>query len=176
MDRMSTQINPIMAALGGGQQQPSDPTQGLMQQAQQSLSNPMAQSVPQGGGLAGLANHPVVQAIIKAISSGAGAYGWTSTPPEQRLQAQQLEQQKAETMARLAQTSAYQQGELGYRRDLAAVAQQNADTKTKNEASQEEQRKTMADIAKQKQSLADDRNEWQKDLSAGRLDAAKQRM
>jgi len=72
-------------------------------QAQQSFSNPAASPVPQANPIAAIANHPIVQAILKAVSSGAGAYGWTSMPPQQRLEAQQLEAQKAEAMARLGQ-------------------------------------------------------------------------
>jgi hypothetical protein len=153
-----------------------NPIAGMMQQAQQSLSNPIAQTVPQPQGIIDPSQHPVIGAILKALSGAAQSYGWTSMPPEQRLQAQQMEQQKAETMARMAQTAAYQQGELGYRRDMADVAQQNANSRQQDVASKEEQRKTANDIRQQQVDLATDKNEWMKEMASGRLDAAKTRI
>lgn len=185
---MSSPLANLLASLGQGQPPqgqapappqapPPDPTQGMMASAQQSMNNPMAQAVPQmGGGIQGLAQHPVVQKIIQTITQALQGAGWTGASPQERLERTQLEQQKAETMARLAQTGAYQSGELQNRQNLATIAQQNADTKTKNEASQEEQRKTMADIAQQRQDLVTEANEWKKDLAAGRLSQAKQRL
>lgn len=165
---MSTPQNPLMAA---------DPTQGMMQQAQQSISNPMASAVPQqGGGPIDITQHPVIGAIIKALSGAAQSYGWTSMPPEQRLQAQQLESQKAETMARMAQTGAYQQGELAYRGQLADVAKQNADTRTEDLKRKQEQGDTSNAIKQQMADLAAEKSDWQKDMAAGRLTQAKQRI
>ena len=154
----------------------STPVNSLMNASQQSLSNPMASSVPQGGGVIDPAQHPVVAAIIKALSSGAGAYGWTSMPPQQRLEAQQMEQQKAETMARLAQTGAYQQGELEYRQNLADVAKQNAATRAEDEKRKQEQGDTANQIRQQNADTAAARADWQKDMAQGRLDQAKQKI
>lgn len=166
---MSTPQNPLV-------QQPPDPTQGMMQQAQQSLSNPMASSVPQMGGQIDSSVHPIIAKIIQALSGGAQSYGWASMPPEQRLQAQQLEAQKAETMARMAQTGAYQQGELGYRKDMADVAAQRAKSYDEDVQSKKESRDTANDIRQQQVELATEKNEWQKELATGRLSAAKQRI
>jgi len=166
---MSTPQNPLV-------QQPPDSTQGMMQSAQQSLSNPLASSVPQMGGQIDPSVHPIIAKIIQALSGGAQSYGWASMPPEQRLQAQQLEAQKAETMARLAQTGAYQQGELGYRRDLADVAKQNADTRAEDVQRKREQGDTANQIKQQQADLAAEKSDWQKDMAAGRLSAAKQRI
>jgi hypothetical protein len=186
---MSNPLLGILATLGGQKpnlpqpataappaQPPPDPTQDMMSQAQQSMDNPMAQAVPSMGGLQGLAQHPVVQQLIQGIAKAAQGYGWTGSSPQERLERTQMEQQKAETMARMAQTGAYQSGELANRQAMTTIAGQNADTKAKNEASQEQQRKTMADIAQQKQDLATEANEWKKDLAAGRLSQAKQRL
>lgn len=167
---MSTPANPMQA------QTPPDPTQGLMQQAQQSMNNPMGQAVPQDGGMGALMNHPVIQKILQGLGQIASSYGWTGQTPQERLERTQMDQQKAETMARLAQTGAYQQGEIENRQNLATIAQQNADTRQKGEASQEEQRKTMADIAQQKADLLSEANDWKKDLAQGKVAQAKQRI
>ena len=153
-----------------------NPIQAMMNASQSALQNPMASSVPQGGGVIDPTQHPVVAAIIKALSSGAGAYGWTSMPPQQRLEAQNLEQQKAETMARLAQTGAYQQGELAYRGQQAETQA----AREKDYAADVQRKKEQGETANQiKQQLADqikEKNEWQKDMAQGRLDQAKTRI
>lgn len=155
---------------------PLNPITSMMGQAQASMNNPAASNVPQPQGLIDTTQHPVIGAIIKALSGAAQSYGWTSMPPEQRMQAQQMEQQKAETMSRLAQTAAYQGGELENRKNLATIAQQNADTKSEEVASKESQRKTANDIKQQQVDLANDKNEWMKDMAAGRLSAAQARI
>jgi hypothetical protein len=147
-----------------------------MQQAQTSMQNPMAQAVPQSGGVIDPSIHPIIAKIIEALSGGAKAYGWTAMPPAERLERTQMEQQKAETMARLAQTGAYQQGELGYRRDMADVASQNAKTRQEEEQRKREQGETALTIKQQMADLATEKNEWQKELASGRLDAAKTRI
>lgn len=155
---------------------PPNPIQAMMDASQTSLQNPMASTVPQGGGVIDPAQHPVIAAIIKALSSGAGAYGWTSMPPQQRLEAQNLEQQKAETMARLAQTGAYQQGELETRRQQADTAEDRAKSYQQSVESQAAARETANQIKQQMADLAQEKNSWQKEMAQGRLDQAKQRI
>jgi hypothetical protein len=168
---MSTPQNPLTA------QAPPDPTQGLMQQAQQSMQNPMAQAVPQqGGGLSAIVNHPIVKAIVNALATGAQSYGWTGQSPQERLERTQMEQQKAETMARMAQTGAYQEGELQNRRLMAQTGAAREQDYAADVKSKAESRDTQNAIKQQLADLAVQKNEWQKDMSAGRLDAAKQKI
>jgi hypothetical protein len=153
-----------------------NPTAPLMQMAQQTLSNPVASAVPapQGGIDAGV--HPIVAGLVKLLANAASSYGWTSMPPQQRLEAQGQEQQKAETMARLAQTGAYQQGELEYRKNMADVAGQRAGAYEEDVQSKKESRDTQNAIKQQALDLAKEKNNWQKDMAQGRLDQAKTRI
>ena len=147
-----------------------------MGQAQQSLNSPAAQTVPQPQGLIDPSQHPIVGALIKLLSGAAQSYGWTSMPPQQRLEAQSLEQQKAETMARMAQTGAYEQGQIGVRQQLADTAADRAKSYSEDVQSKEEARKTSNEIRQQSVNLAQEKNNWQKDLAQGRLDQAKTRI
>lgn len=155
---------------------PPDPTQGLMQQAQQSMNNPMAQAVPQGGGIAGIANHPLIQKLIQGLGQIAQSYGWTGQSPQERLERTQMEQQKAETMARMAQTGAYQEGELQNRQLMAQTGAAREKDYAADVASKDEARKTGEKIKQQMADLQQEKSNWQKDLSQGRLDAAKSRI
>lgn len=148
----------------------------LMQMAQQSLQNPAASAVPQPQGGIDAGVHPVVAGLIKLLANAAQSYGWTSMPPQQRLEAQNLESQKAETMARLAQTGEYQAGELENRRNLATTAarrEQDYATDVQNKA---DARETANQIKQQMADLAGERSNWQKDMAQGRLDQAKTRI
>jgi hypothetical protein len=81
-----------------------------MQQAQTSMQNPMAQPVPSGGGIPNIAQYPVIQKIIQGLGQIASSYGWTGQTPQERLERTQMEQQKAEALARLSQS----QQQIGY--------------------------------------------------------------
>lgn len=151
---------------------PTDPTQMLMQQAQTSLQNPLAQPVPQPQGGIDQGVHPVIAAIIKALSGGAQSYGWTGIPPEQRIQRQHMEQQKAETMARMAQTGAYQEGELGIRRDLATTAGRNADTKAGELSRKQSWDEFKQSMQKQQEEDKVEHNKAIEALAQGRIDEA----
>jgi len=148
----------------------------LMNMAQQTLQNPAASAVPQPSGGIDAGVHPVVAAIIKAIAGGAQSYGWTSMPPQQRMEAQNMEQQKAETMARLAQTGEYQQGELENRKNLAATAASREQDYATDVKSKGEARETANAIKQQMADLAQEKSNWQKDMAQGRLDQAKTRI
>lgn len=156
------------------QQPPQQTPNVLMQQAQQSLQNPAASAVPQANPIEGM--HPVVQAIIKALSSGTQGYGWTAMPPQERESRTGMEQQKADTLARLAQTGAYQQGELAYRGQMADTAEERAKTQAEDVQSKKEARETGNKIKQQQADLATEKNAWQKDAAEGRLAAAKTRI
>jgi hypothetical protein len=96
----------------------------MMDMARQAMQNPAAQTVPQPSGAIDPTQHPVIAAILKAVSDAAGAYGWTSMPPQQRLESQNLAQQKAEAMARLGM----QQQQLGLEGQRVGIEQQRATT------------------------------------------------
>jgi len=152
------------------------PPNPLMQQAQQSLQNPAAQAAPEVSPIEGIANHTIVQGLLKILSSGAQSYGWTAMSPQERESRTQMEQQKAETLSRMAQTGAYQQGELAYRGQMADTAEARAKTAEEDVKSKSEARETSNKIKQQQADLATAKNEWQKDAAAGRLQAAKQRI
>jgi hypothetical protein len=153
---------------------PSNPMAGfdpaaLMQQSQQTLQSPMAQTTPQGGGSIDPTQHPVIAALIKALSGGMQSYGWSAMQPDERLQRQALEQKKAETLGSLASTSAYREGELANRATLADVAQQNAFTRAKAQQSEADNLKFNQELNTRKLSLAQDQNDWKKDIASGNL-------
>lgn len=113
-DQQQPNIPPQQVALAQqqvGQPQQQNPMAGnasdMMQQSQASMNNPMAQAVPH---IESLMQHPLVQGFLKVLSAGAQAYGWSAMQPEERLQRQQMEQQKAEALAK----QAAQQQQLGY--------------------------------------------------------------
>jgi len=154
--------------------------QGLMQQSQGAMSSPMGQPVPgQGQGLSGIMQHPVVQAIIKGIAQAAQGYGWTAMQPNERLERTQMQQNKADTLAKLAETGAYQEGMLGIRgqqlginQQKADTGQQRADTAQAAEGSLADYRKFEAENAKDKLQLAQHSNQWKQAMAQGRLDIA----
>jgi hypothetical protein len=153
----------------------TDPISTMMGLAQQKMSNPMASSVPQPLQAPAQNEHPLVT-LIKSLASGMQAYGWTDQPPQQRMEAQNLEAQKAETMARLAQTGAYQQGELGYRQQMAETAAERAKSYGEDVQRKTEQGETALQIKQQMADLAQEKSNWQKDMAQGRLDQAKTRI
>lgn len=148
---------------------------GLMQQSQAAMNNPMGQAVPQGGGgLIDALKHPLVAGLIKALAGAAQSYGWTAMMPQEREERTQLQQQKAETLARLAETGAYQEGMLGLRGRQVDVNQQKADTAAAGEASLADYRKFEQQNMQDKLELAKDANDWKQAMAAGRLDKAQQ--
>jgi hypothetical protein len=163
--------NPLQSLLGAG-----DPNQAMMGQATQAMNNPIAQPAPSPQGQIDSGVHPIIAKIIQALATGAQSYGWTGQSPQERLERTQMQQQKAETLARMAQTGAYQTGELGIRQQMADTAQQRAGTQAEDVKSKTESRDTANQIKQQMADLASEKNEWQKDMSAGRLAQAKQRI
>jgi hypothetical protein len=180
---------PSAPPMGQPQQQSQQPQssmspmiQGLMGQAQQGMSNPMGQPVPpQGQGLAGLAQHPIVQALLKGLAQAAQGYGWTAMQPQERLERTQMQQNKADTLARLAETGAYQQGSLDIRqqgadtnKQKAATGEEKAQTAAAGEASLADYRNFEKQNAQDKLALATDANQWKQDMAAGRLKNAQE--
>lgn len=142
----------------------------LMQMAQQSMQGPMNQPVPQMGGQIDPMQHPIIGAIVKALASAAQTGGWTAMMPEERLQRQQMQQQKAETLANLAGTQAYREGMLGYRggelyqgQEKVGQGQQKIDLATQKQNFDQA-------MAQSKLDLATEANNWHKDIAEGRLD------
>lgn len=163
----------------------ADPTQGLtpatptasplMDQAQTALSNPMGQATPSAGDMGSLMKHPIVKQIIDALAGGASAYGWTGSSPSERLQRTELNQNKADTLARLAQTGAYQQGELENRANLTNVAKQNADTRSANEKRMADMDEFTRGLKTQDEARKKAADESKAFLGQGRLDLATQK-
>lgn len=162
---MSTPPNPML-----------DQNTALMQQSQQTMNNPMTSGVPQPGGIPGIENHPVIQAIGQALAKAMQNIGFAGAAPEQRLAGQQMENQKAETMARLAQTGAYQMGSLDVARQKADTGQQRADTAQQDVESKETTRAGQLELGSKKLDLATEANAWKKDIAEGRLEQARQRI
>lgn len=166
---------PVQAPAAPAPQPQMNPViSGLMQQSQAAMANPMGQAVPQAGGLIDALKHPLVAGLIKALGQAAQSYGWTAMMPQEREERTQLQQQKAETLARLAETGAYQEGMLGLRGRQVDVNQQKADTAAAGEASLADYRKFEQQNAQDKLELAKDANDWKQAMAAGRLDKAQQ--
>lgn len=162
---------PMQSPMGqGGGMSPI--IQSLMGQAQQTMSNPMGQAVPQGGGPLDALKHPIVAALIKGLAQAAQGFGWTAMQPNERVERTQLQQQKAESLARLAETGAYQGGMLGVRQQQADTSQQRADTyqqqaETQKQRADAYERATAAKIDYEKSSL-----DIRKQLGEGKIQEA----
>jgi hypothetical protein len=145
------------------------PANPLMTQAAGMFANPNAAAVPPAPqGVIDPMQHPVIKAIIQALSQGAQNYSMTAMDPRERLQRQEMDAQKAEALARLGisqqqlglegqrvgieqqratteakgveQTGAYQRGELGIRGKEAAISQQRADQEHQDRIAEHELR------------------------------------
>src|SRR5207249_3636884 len=137
------------------------------QQAATMFSNPNAAAVPPAPqGVIDPMQHPVIKAIIQALSKAARGYSMTAMDPRERMQRQEMDAQKAEALARLgisqqqlglegqrvgieqqranteatgvAQTGKYQTGELAARGREADIAQQRADQEHEDRIAQHE--------------------------------------
>lgn len=155
----------------------------LMQLAQQSMQGPMNQPVPQMGGQIDPMQHPIVAGIIRALASAAQTAGWTGMMPQERMERQQMQQQKAETLANLASTQAYREGMLGYRGGELGVQQGGLGVKQEEAGIKQgqlglaQQKEGFEENLKNAQlSLAQDANQWKKDLASGNLALAQQRI
>jgi hypothetical protein len=153
----------------------------LMGQSQQAMNAPMGQPVAPANPLAGLAQHPLVQGLLKAVAQMAQSYGWTAMMPQERLERTQMQQQKGEALSRLAETGAYQEGMLGIRGQQLGINQQKADTGQQRADTAEKAQASLADFRKFEQqnmqdklALATDANQWKQEMAAGRLDKAQQ--
>jgi hypothetical protein len=158
--------------------------QGLMGQAQSTMNAPMGQPVPgPSTGLEGMAQHPIVQALIKGIAQMAQNYGWTAMMPQERLERTQMQQQKAEALSRLAETGAYQEGMLGIRGQQLGINQANADTRKEVADTGQARQATYADFLKfREQNMQDtlelkqQTDQWKRDIAEGRLDKVQQQI
>jgi hypothetical protein len=152
-----------------------DPNQAMMGQATQAMNNPIAQPAPAPGGQIDPSIHPVIAKIIQDLAGGAQAYGWTGQSPQERVERTQMQQQKAETLARMAQTGAYQTGELGIRQQLADTANKNATTKATDVARKQTWDEFKQGMAKQQEADKVDHNKAIEALGQGRIDEASRR-
>jgi len=151
--------------------------QSFMGQSQQALSNPMGQAVPQGGGgLIDALKHPLVGAIVKALAQAAQSYGWTAMQPSERLERTQLNQQKAETMGRLAETGASIENINTYREGSLGVQKQRADTAEEKNKILQSHYDTMEDIAQQKTDIEQQKADVDQAFKEGRLDQIDQKI
>ena len=74
----------------------------LIQQAATMFQNPNAAAVPPASpGVIDPTQHPVIKAIIQALSTAAQGYSQTAMDPRERMQRQEMDAQKAEALARL---------------------------------------------------------------------------
>jgi parvulin-like peptidyl-prolyl isomerase len=161
-----------------GQQQPQQNGPGitgqLMQAAMSAMNNPMGRPVPQPQGGIDPSIHPVIAKIIQALAGGADAYGSTAMMPQERMERMQMNQQKAETMARMAQTGEYEAGRIGIGQTNAATNQQNAGTRATDVASKTDYRKFQEQNMEDRLQLATDANNWKQAMASGRLNIAQQ--
>jgi hypothetical protein len=147
----------------------SAPTNPLMTQAAGMFSNPNAAAVPPAPqGIIDPTQHPVIKAIIQALSQAASGFSQTAMDPRERMQRQEMDAQKAEALARLGisqqqlgfegqrvgieqqranteatgvqQTGAYQKGELAQSGKRTAIEQQRADQEHQSRLAEHEQR------------------------------------
>lgn len=153
--------------LQGGNSQ--SPMAGILSDAMTRLKTTPFQPTPQGGGGIDPSAHPALAKVIQALSQGAGAYGWTAMPPQERLERTQLEQQKAETMARLAQAGVGMEQTNLWRGEQAETARNRAEAYSRNVASQEEARKTKAQIDQHRVDVQADMVKVREAIGQGRI-------
>jgi hypothetical protein len=110
----------------------------LMQQAAGMFNNPNAAAVPPAPqGVIDPTQHPVIKAIIQALSQAGQNFSMTAMDPRERMQRQEMEAQKAEALAKLGISQ--QQLGLEQQRTQAEVARSGAEAaaipqRTKTEA------------------------------------------
>lgn len=171
---MSIPPNPTMNLPQQPQAQGPGVTGQLMQAAQSAMNAPAGQPVPtppQGGGLdAGM--HPMIAKIIQGLSQAAQSFGWTAMQPQERLQRTELNQNKAATLAQLANTGTMNQSMIDYRTGELARQKQDADTRRANEESEAQNREAQQRINQSKLTLAQDENTWKQATAQGHLDVA----
>jgi hypothetical protein len=116
----------------------------LMTQATSMMGNPASQTIP-GAPQPQTGQHPVIQAIIKALASGLQGAGYGAMPAQQQMESQQLAAQKAEAMARLG----FQQQQLGLEGQRVGIERQRAGTEAESvRQTGEYQRGELAESAK----------------------------
>lgn len=147
---------------------------GILSQAMQHLNTTPFQPTPTTSPIINSDVHPVLAKVIQALSQGAGAYGWTAMSPQERESRTQMEQQKAETMARLAQAGVAQEQTAAWRSSEAETARERAQSYEENVQRQKERDKTLADIQSQRVQVQRDMNEVRKNAMEGRLAVAHQ--
>lgn len=150
----------------------ASPMAALLSQAMQRLNSTPFQPTPTGGGPIDASVHPVIAKVIQALAGGAQNFGWAAMPPQERLERTQLEQNKAETMARLAQAGVAQEQTAAWRQSEAETARERAASYEENVQRQKDRDKTMADIAKSRIDVQQEMVGVRKALGEGRLEVA----
>lgn len=157
-------------------QSSQSPMASVLSQAMQHLNTTPFQPTPTGGGGIDPSVHPAIAKVIQTLANSAGAFGWTAMPPQEREARTQMEQQKAETMARLAQAGVAQEQTALWRGEQAETARQRAEAYQRNVESQAEARKTQAQIAQDRLDVQRDMVAVRKAATEGRLQVAHQQL
>lgn len=171
---ISTALTQILQQSGGAPQQTQQsPMAGILQQAIQRLNTTPFQPTPStGAGQIDPSQHPILAKVLGTLANSAQSFGWTAMPPQERLERTQMEQQKAETMARLAQAGVAQEQTAAWRQSEAETARERAQSYEENVQRQKERDKTQADIAQHRIQVQQDMVNVRKALGDGRLQVA----
>lgn len=167
--------NPAPAPAAAPATTSPSPMAGLLTQAMQHLQSAPS-AVPSPSPVVNSTVHPVVAKLIDTLANAAGAYGWTAMPPQEREQRMQLDQQKAETMARLAQAGVAQEQTSLWRGEQAETARQRAATAEENVQRQKERDQTLAQIQSDRVQVQRDMVAVRKNATEGRLLVAHQQL
>jgi len=156
--------------------QPQGDMATLLRQAMSSLQSPNFSPTPSGGGVIDPSVHPTLAKIISTIAQGAQSFGWPAMTDQERTERTQLSQQKAETMARLAQAGVGMEQTALWRGEQAETARQRAATAEENVQRQKERDKAMGEIAQSRVDVQREMVEVRKAIGEGRLDVAHQQL
>lgn len=144
----------------------------VLRQAMQSMQTTPFGPTPSPSGVIDPNVHPAIAKIIGTLAQMGQAYGWSNMTGQERTERTQLEQQKAETMARLAQAGVAQEQTAAWRGEQAETARQRAASYEENVQRQKERDKTQADIARSRVDVQQEMVDVRKALGEGRLDVA----
>lgn len=157
----------------GGPQGAPDSTSTMLQQAMARMANPASNTIPQPPQMAPPgASHPLLRNIMSALGTGLQNFGYGAGTGAQQANNQEIEAKKAETMANLASTQAWHEGQLGLGQQKVGVAEQRA--QTAEQAVQNAQRRIDAykELGQKRNDILQAKSEWEKDIATGNLDNA----
>jgi hypothetical protein len=150
-----------------------DSTGNMLQTAMTRMQNPSSNTIPQAPQqIPPGADHPMLRHVLQALGAFGQGFGYGAGTPAQQANNQEIEAKKAETMANLASTQAWHEGQLGLGQQKVGVAEQRA--LTAEQAVQNAQRRIDAykELGEKRNNILQAKSEWEHEIAQGNLDNA----